>query len=155
MENLSKVFAGATQAAGPLDCVTQLPEDWRLARAAHVDLLLMGLPRVNVLLIGMDRVIWSLLEALRPDLREPVVSWYPGRRFALPATGASGTMVLQDVGGLTPEDQMRLFDWLERNGGKTQVISTSSTPLLPRVQAGTFIDMLYYRLNTVCVDILA
>jgi len=155
MENLSKVFAGATQAAGPLDCVTQLPEDWRLARAAHVDLLLMGLPRVNVLLIGMDRVIWSLLEALRPDLHEPVVSWYPGRRLVLPTSDTTGTMVLQDVGGLTPEDQMRLFDWLDRNAGRTQVISTTSTPLLPRVQAGTFIDMLYYRLNTVCVDVLA
>jgi transcriptional regulator of aromatic amino acid metabolism len=100
-------------------------------------------------------VIWSLLEALRPDLREPVVNWCPGRRLVLPPTGTSGTMVLQDVGGLTPEDQLRLFDWLERNVGKTQVISTSSTPLLPRVQAGTFMDMLYYRLNVVCADVLA
>ena len=54
MENPTKAFDGATAAAGPLDGVTQLSEDWRLARAAHADLLLMGMPRVNVLLIGAE-----------------------------------------------------------------------------------------------------
>jgi transcriptional regulator of acetoin/glycerol metabolism len=34
------------------------------------------------------------------------------------------------------------------------VISTSTTPVMPRVQSGAFLDMLYYRLNTVCVDVL-
>ena len=33
--------------------------------------------------------------------------------------------------------------------------SQSSASLLPRVEAGVFTDTLYYRLNTVCVDVTA
>jgi DNA-binding NtrC family response regulator len=33
------------------------------------------------------------------------------------------------------------------------VVSTSPAPLIPRVHSGLFIDTLYYRLNTVCVDV--
>src|ERR1017187_9308657 len=47
-------------------------------------------------------------------------------------------MVLQDVGALTDADQHRLLDWLDRGRGRTQVISTTPTPLLSRVQAGAF-----------------
>ena len=61
--------------------------------------------------------------------------------------------MLHDVGTLPLDEQLRLLDWLERAEGRTQVVSTSTTPLLPRVQAGAFIDTLYYRLNTVCVDV--
>jgi transcriptional regulator of acetoin/glycerol metabolism len=34
-------------------------------------------------------------------------------------------------------------------------VSTTPAPLLPRVESGKFIDTLYYRLNTVCVDATA
>jgi hypothetical protein len=46
-----KVYGEAMQIPG-IDVGLPLPEDWRLARAAHVDLLLMGMPRVNLLLIA-------------------------------------------------------------------------------------------------------
>jgi DNA-binding NtrC family response regulator len=61
-------------------------------------------------------------------------------------------MVLQDVGALCPEEQRRLLNWLEESGGRTQVVSTSAEPLLARVTEGSFLDTLYYRLNTVCVE---
>ena len=61
--------------------------------------------------------------------------------------------MLHDTGSLPADDQLRLLDWLERAEGRTQVVSTSSTPLLPLVHSGRFIDTLYYRLNTVCVDV--
>jgi DNA-binding NtrC family response regulator len=35
------------------------------------------------------------------------------------------------------------------------VISTTSGPLLPLVQSGGFIETLFYRLNTVCLDVTA
>jgi hypothetical protein len=62
-------------------------------------------------------------------------------------------MILQDVGALTDGDQHRLLDWLDRAPGRTQVVSTTPAPLFPRVQGGAFIDRLYYRLNTVCMDV--
>ncbi len=43
--------------------------------------------------------------------------------------------------------------WLDRAPGRTQVVSTTPALLFPRVQAGAFIDRLYYRLNTVCMDV--
>jgi hypothetical protein len=37
--------------------------------------------------------------------------------------------------------------------GPHAVISTTSRPLLPLVQAGSFIETLLYRLNTICLDV--
>ena len=113
----------------------------------------MGMPRVNLLLIAPDGVVRFVLESLLLDLQEPIERWRSGQKLALPDTDESGTLVLHEVGTLPAEDQLRLLDWLERAEGRTQVISTSTAPLLPRVHAGGFIDTLYYRLNTVCVDV--
>jgi Sigma-54 interaction domain len=155
MENPSSVpgpVAGIGRASLS-DVVPQLPEHWRLARAAHVDLLLMGMPRVNLLLIAPDAVVRYVLESLLLNLREPIARWAPGQPLVLPPPGLINTMVLHDVGRLRPDEQFELLAWLERADGRTQVVSTSATPLLPRVQCGAFIDTLYYRLNTVCVDV--
>jgi hypothetical protein len=153
MDNSSQVVAGSTRVGGSLPRGSRLPDHWRMARAAHVDLLLMGMPRVNLLLIAPDGVVRFVLESLVLDLQEPIAEWRPGDTLDLPAVNDSGTLVLHDAGSLTAEDQLRLLDWLEQADGRTQVVSTSSSPLLPRVQAGSFIDTLYYRLNTVCVDV--
>ena len=61
-------------------------------------------------------------------------------------------MVLNDVGALGLQDQIQLLEWLGSASGRTQVVSTTPAPLLPRVESGKFIDTLYYRLNTVLVD---
>jgi transcriptional regulator of acetoin/glycerol metabolism len=59
------------------------------------------------------------------------------------------------VGALSHDDQLHLLDWLEHAVARTQVISTTSGPLLPLVQTGGFIETLFYRLNTVCLDVTA
>ena len=153
MEHSLQASGGTPYAGGPLAGGSQLPDHWRMARAAHVDLLLMGMPRVNLLLIAPDGVVRFVLESLLLDLQEPIERWRIGQKLALPATDDSGTLVLHEVGTLPTDEQLRLLDWLERAEGRTQVISTSTAALLPRVHAGGFIDTLYYRLNTVCVDV--
>jgi hypothetical protein len=153
MENRLRVFTGATKAAGPPDRTTAEAEDDRLARAAHEDLRLMGLPRVNVLLRGRATAVRTVLDSLSGNLHEPIASWSPGKRLQLPPVEHTGTMILHDVGSLGIEDQIHLLEWLGRAVGRTQVVSTTSSPLLPRVRAGAFIDTLYYRLNTVYVDV--
>ena len=153
MENSPLVSGGTLHAGGPPTGGSPLPDHWRMARAAHVDLLLMGMPRVNLLLIAPDGVVRFVLESLLLDLQEPIERWRIGQTLALPQADESGTLVLHEVGTLPTEDQLRLLYWLERAEGRTQVISTSATPLLARVHAGSFIDTLYYRLNTVCVDV--
>jgi hypothetical protein len=142
MTNSSTRHAGAARVDAPLNPVSLAEEDWRLARAA----------RVNLLLLGTDRNIPNALTALLPDLREPIATWSPGQPLTLPPAAQAGTVILYDVDALRHEDQLRLLTWLDQTVGRTQVVSTASAPLLPRVEAGAFIDTLYYRLNTVCVE---
>jgi Sigma-54 interaction domain len=153
MKNPSTGVARARQTDDRLDCVSELGEDWRIARAAHADLLLMGMPRVNVLLMGMDGVIQNILETLRPELHEPIATWCPGEQLVLPSEAPAGTVILHEVGALAHDDQLHLLEWLEQAAGRAQVVSTTSAPLLPRVEAGAFNDILYYRLNMVCLDV--
>ncbi len=148
-----KVSAGATRAAGPLDRTSTSKDELRLAKAAHEELRLVGVPRVNLLLMGSDGVIRSVLDSLVRGLHEPIASWFPGEQLVLPPVDRAGTMVLHDVGALALPEQIQLLEWLGQAMGRTQVVSTTPAPLLPRVQAGAFIDTLYYRLNTVCVDV--
>jgi transcriptional regulator of acetoin/glycerol metabolism len=56
---------------------------------------------------------------------------------------------------LTLEEQRRLLEWLQETAGRTRVVSTTSAPLLPLVEDGVFLDTLYYRLNTVYVELPA
>ncbi len=153
MGNPSKAFAGATPVAMPFAPESTRPEDWRHARAEYLSLLLIGMPRVNLLLIGVDGLIWNVLGTLLLDLHEPIATWCPGQPFVLPPAGRIGTLILHDVGSLTYDNQLHLLKWLEQAAGRTQVVSTASAPLLPAVKAGTFPENLYYRLNTVCVDL--
>jgi len=152
MDNASHVFAGATPLSEPSETVSRLREDWRVARAAHAELVRLGMPPVNVLLTGPDGVLDYLLDALLPDLREPVGRWCPGEQLLLPPPALIGTMIFQDIGEMPDDDQRRLLEWLSRAAGRTQVVSTTSECLLPRVEAGEFNATLYYRLNIVCLD---
>ena len=108
--------------------------------------------RVNVLLMGTNDVVHRVMAALHEQLPEPVARWSPGDQFVLPPVEEGGTMLLNDVGSLAIQEQIQLLEWLTTAHGKTQVVSTTPGLLLPRVKAGAFIDTLYYRLNTVCLD---
>ena len=158
MDSRSRALAGSPRAAAqpnralpdptltdlaPLDCASQIREDSRLARAA----------RVNLLIIHREGVLFGGLEWLTLDLQKPIATWCTGEPLVLPPVAWARTMILQDVGALTHADQHRLLSWLDRAAGRTQVISTTPAPLLPCVQAGEFLDRLYYRLNTVCLDV--
>jgi hypothetical protein len=163
MEDPSRSVSSATRASapserapsgyalpdcGPLDSASLLREDCRLARAA----------RVNLLVIHGEGGLQDLLEWLMLDLQSPIATLVAtalrtGEPLVLPPVARARTLILQDVGALTRADQHRLLDWLDRAAGRTQVVSTTPASLWPRVQAGAFIDRLYYRLNTVCMDV--
>jgi len=141
MENPTTDFANVRM-ADSIETFSQLPDDCRLARAAGVNLL-----------IVVPRGTNGFAALLMPELALPVVAWRPGERLMLPQAEKTGTLLLHDVGTLSLTDQRYLVEWLERAAGRTQVVSLTPAPLLPLVQAGTFLARLYYRLNTVCVDL--
>ncbi len=108
----------------------------------------------NLLLIGTDRSVVKVINALQLDFAAGVVTWLGGR-LVLPHVGMAATLIIRNVGSLTLGDQGRLFEWLSDAPGRVQVISTSHASLVPLVEAGAFLDRLYYRLNMVCVDLTA
>lgn len=130
--------------ASTLGTVTGLTaEEWRIARIA----------RVNVLLVCSDGLVEKIVDALRPDFCEPIEVWHPASRLVLPPIGGTGTLILQDVGAMSCDDQRRLCDWLEVTAGRTRVLSTTRQPLFPLLEAGTFGEALYYRLNVLCFQV--
>lgn len=151
MDNASNVDGKRSTLA--LKDVPLTREYWPMARAADMDLHLARLHRVNLLLMGSDRLIEEALLRLMPDLLAPIHTWTAPDPLELPSAVQAGTLILREVGELGPADQCRLAAWLEASGGRTQVISTTTSRLLRRVDAGSFLDSLYYRLNVVCVEI--
>ena len=127
------------------------PENLRV-ESTQETLQLVERHRVNLLLMGNDDVVQPMVEKLAAHFHQPVGTWSPGERLVLPPAERTGTMVLNDVGALALQDQIQLLEWLGTAIGRTQVVSTTPAPLLSNVESGKFIDTLYYRLNTVCVD---
>ena len=152
MELHSKPCHGAARAAALLERVSHLSDGRGEAQAMHLELQEMGMPRVNLLLVGPDSVTQHVLLLLLPDLNNPITTWCPGEPLVLPPPAHTGTMIFHDVGSLGRADQYRLLEHLNSAGGQTQIVSTSPAPLLPRVHARTFDDALYYRLNHVCMN---
>ena len=136
----------------PKPRASRFADDARLARAAAEEFFLMGLPRVNVLLAGRDEVVRLAVRMILTHVSKPVRTWSPGEDLVVTPTGL-GTLVIYDVGALALREQIQLLEWSGNPFLNTQVICTTSFPLIPRVTAGSFIDMLYYRLNTVYLDV--
>ena len=66
-----------------------------------------------------------------------------------------GTLILINVGAFSPPDQSRLFDALNDRLIRAQIISTSPIGLMPMLAAKSFLETLYYRLNTIYIDAAA
>jgi transcriptional regulator of aromatic amino acid metabolism len=63
-----------------------------------------------------------------------------------------GTVVLADASALTIEQQIELHDWLNAGHGGVQLVSITSQPIWPLVEAGRFLEGLFYRLNVVTLE---
>lgn len=104
----------------------------------------------NVLLLGPDGWCARVIQMMRAELAEPVVSRSREDDLVLPPSQMVGTLILYGVDGLSAKDQQQLLDWLS-GAPAVRVISTTAAPLVARVELGAFIELLYYRLNTVCI----
>jgi hypothetical protein len=141
-----------SDAAHRLDGDPRFVTDWPPVHEVDVNLFFKKTPRLNLLLIGRGTTVSRVLETILLNKRDPITAWLPGSPLVLPPIVQTGTLILCEVGSLEHDAQRRLHEWIERAQGRTQIVSTSEAPLLPRVHAGTFLDALYYRLNTVCID---
>jgi hypothetical protein len=126
-----------------LNPTTQIlvPDDWNLISA-----------RVNVLLIGESRTTKALVDIARRHTAEPLINLRCANELYLPTIRDGDTAFLVDVDELVLLDQQRLNTWLDSTP-RPRLISTSRVSLIAMVEAGMFLESLYYRLNTLCFDV--
>jgi len=126
----------------------------RAAESPDSDLDFAYAYRANLLLIGTEAAVTKLVCSLWATFDEPLMIRRSGDLLRLPPSSEPvGTMIIHGLETLTDYEQRALKDWLVVRDGRTRVISTASTSLLPMVEAGVFNDSLYYRLNVVCIDL--
>jgi hypothetical protein len=150
MENRSNALADGLSTPTP---TPQFRKPRRVPSAPRRELQAGVMPRTNVLVVGSSEATRIVLDMLRLDLRGPVLKWRPGQPLELPTRGRAATMVLEDLTRLTDDEQVRILRWLDEVVGQIRVVSTTTVPIWPRVARGEFNDVLYYRLNTVYVDV--
>ena len=124
-------------AAGKIDAA-----DWEIIIRA----------RPNVLLSGSKPAIDAMLSALQPYLRRPIRTESAASERPLPGP-TGGTVILEHVEACSAERQEALRHWLDGDAGHPQFISTTDPSLFTHVERGLFPADLYYRLNTVYVDL--
>jgi Sigma-54 interaction domain len=107
--------------------------------------------RPNVLFTGLHAATEVFMATLRPTHRSPVHCWAPDT--IPPAVCEVPTVLICDVATLSLDQQRALLSWLDQAApGQTQVVSTTALELFPLVERGTFLEALYYRLNTLRID---
>jgi Sigma-54 interaction domain len=117
-------------------------DDWAVVRRS----------RANVLVTGPRTATDAFLTALTPSLRLPIVGLMCDAPLRFPGHG--GTLILNDVDALAGHQQEALLEWINASVSTPRVISVTTTPLYPRVQADSFSTALYYRLNVICLEVL-
>ena len=106
----------------------------------------------TLLVAGPREATDEFITAATPALRTPVRHHACATTLPLPSPG--GTLILDDVEALDSQQQERLIHWLEEaQAGETQTIAVTTTSLYAHVQSGIFSSTLYYRLNTLYVEI--
>jgi len=119
------------------------PSDWRAT-------LRIG---ANVLVTGPNDALAAFLQMARSEMCEPIRT----ASASLPSSfDGVRTLILTDVDALNGEDQLRLRGWLdERRNEEVQVVSATSASLYSLVAENAFDTQLYYRLNTIYLEIQA
>ncbi len=107
--------------------------------------------RTNVLVtcreLPLNRVVRHLLEQLPPPVSVGVVS----ADLKMPEL-STGIWVLHDAAKLTSEQQSEVAQWIAGPGAGVRIVSIASEPLWPLVASGSFLEPLYYQLNTIVCE---
>ena len=126
----------------PVDALSSCQAAWTSLRTSSVNGLVIGSLHLNA-----GAVAW-----IDRSLQQPVVWWDPTQTPA-PAELTAGTLVIREIDRLEPQQQERLSRWLCRHRPALQVLALARTPLFEQVADGRFSPELYYRMNTVTVEV--
>jgi hypothetical protein len=130
---------------------------WQLS--IDIDLELARNSEVNVLIVGPEPGAEELVRRLLPQTAGQVadnritVRCHDGLMPLPSPPGGEATLVIRDVDALSSGEQYRLLQWLDAASDHGPIVSTAAAPLLPLVEAGMFSEALFYRLNTIYIDL--
>ena len=152
MQYPSRLDAGSNPDAAP-HASRPFSEPDAVLLAAASDLNVARSTRANLLVLGPGHLVKNVLKLVAPAGKRDTVVQAGEGQLQLPTASQPSTLVIEDVDMLTIGEQRRLLEWLDGANTRTQVISTASRPLLARVEANMFNETLYYRLNTIYIDL--
>jgi Sigma-54 interaction domain len=116
--------------------------EWRLLRVA----------RPNILVIGAAADVASTVSTIVARLPGPV-SYLPPDAPPPAVIDDAEMLVMPDVAGLSPDRQHEWISWLSSpDERRPQIVATSGVPVYPLVKADQFSVALYYRLNTILLE---
>jgi hypothetical protein len=107
----------------------------------------------NVLICGESMFIDSFLGVLSGHCVPPLRRIAHSGALGLLSNIEEGTVVLENADRYTVEDQKMVLDWIAYTAAGIQVITTTGTPLFDLVEQGQFLDALFYRINTVYLEL--
>jgi hypothetical protein len=161
MENESKAF---TQDSPRMDAAlsrTRLPRGDAAGRPAvtrwsvrQAEWAILRSSPINGLIVGAPHLTATAMALLEKSGRQPVVWWDPEQMSDIPEMIA-GTLVIDDVEHLDKNQQERLSRWIGVHGSAVRVLALARAPLYDQVADGRFSAALYYRINTVTVEMRA
>ena len=154
MENPAGLFSRVSSKTTRYASMLPLKDDSSDWFTVYRDLDLARSGKANLLVVGTERLVLSLVGSLIADVKSDCMIQCRDGQLRLPRTSSqSGIVVLRDVDALKREEQRRFRDWLDSASKRVQVVSTASEPLLGLVAARAFDAALYYRLNAVYIDL--
>jgi hypothetical protein len=107
----------------------------------------LALRRVPLLLIASADICDDAFATIAHHLRSPIITRECGGPD-LSWPDGDHTLVLRHPDRLSVEEQHALLRWMDDEGGqRAHIVSLASPQLYARVEAGLFLDRLYYRLN--------
>ena len=126
----------------PVEALSSCQVAWTILRTSSVNGLIIGSLHLNArTLAWIDR-----------NLQQPVVWWDPTQTPAPPEL-AAGTLVIREVDRLEAGQQERLSRWLCRHRPALRVLALARTSLFDQVVERRFSPELYYRMNTVTIEV--
>jgi hypothetical protein len=121
--------------------------------ARQIEWTILRRSQVNGLVVGSADLTAAAMAAVNKHASEPVVWWGPDRAD-IPEV-AAGTLIINDVDRLDEVQQDRLTRWIVTHCPGVQVLALARTPIFAKVVKGRFSAALYYRINTVVVEMHA
>ena len=108
--------------------------------------------RPNILVIGRADFLESTVSALVAELPGSVTYLRPNA--PPPANADAQVLVVPDLAALSTDRQHEWLTWLGNlDARRPQIVATSDVPIYPLVRRDEFSGVLYYRLNTILLDL--